>query len=374
MSRSQRVSSSTRVRSRIASGRARPKLMSTITSVPPHSGSASGWAALASSASSQLAGCRNSIRAGYSPSAGRGRILSRQPHCMQRCGPALDQGPDHRKPLLDGAAARRAVARDEHMPDLRTVHLHVLDALVERGLRSRRARPRSRRTRPVRRVRAGPRPPRSRPRRLPRSTSARASRPRRPVSPGAAKPLAPATVSLGAGGARRRRHVEARDLARPAPGSSPSARRPRPRRSRPRPALRRPARAHPCRPSSRSRTRTRPRHRSRRRRRCPDRGRTRRRRRAPARRHPPPRRRRRAAHAARRPSEGVRVAASGPAPDDDPSLPHRGPEPAEQPCGPIELPVRAALDSATRLVGVAQLVELRVVVPAAAGSSPVAHP
>ncbi len=35
---------------------------------------------------------------------------------------------------------------------------------------------------------------------------------------------------------------------------------------------------------------------------------------------------------------------------------------------------RAALDSATRLVGVAQLVELRVVVPAVAGSNPVAHP
>ena len=62
LSVSQRVRSSTRVRSRIVSGRARPKLMSTITSVPPHSGSASGWAALASSASSQLAGCRSSIR------------------------------------------------------------------------------------------------------------------------------------------------------------------------------------------------------------------------------------------------------------------------------------------------------------------------
>ena len=64
-SRSQRVSSRTRVRSSIASGRARPKFISTITSVPPHTGNASGWAALASSASAQLAGCRNSIRAGY---------------------------------------------------------------------------------------------------------------------------------------------------------------------------------------------------------------------------------------------------------------------------------------------------------------------
>ena len=54
-------SSSTRVRSRIASGRARPKFSSTITSVPPHSGIASGCAALASSASSQVAGCSSSI-------------------------------------------------------------------------------------------------------------------------------------------------------------------------------------------------------------------------------------------------------------------------------------------------------------------------
>ncbi len=55
------VSSATRVRSRIVGGRERSKFSSTITSVPPLIGSASGCAAFAASASSQVAGCSSSI-------------------------------------------------------------------------------------------------------------------------------------------------------------------------------------------------------------------------------------------------------------------------------------------------------------------------
>src|SRR5665213_2854860 len=51
--------------------------------------------------------------------------------------------------------------------------------------------------------------------------------------------------------------------------------------------------------------------------------------------------------------------------------PSIGPLPRGRPGPP---PVATALLDWVRLVGVAQLVELRVVVPAVAGSNPVAHP
>jgi len=90
------------------------------------------------------------------------------------------------------------------------------------------------------------------------------------------------------------------------------------------------------------------------------------------------------------------MAASWPTPDDDLNPRRGGPGPEAQPCGPTGYPNAdrqprdatragrprrqtdvwaplAPLDWRRTLVGVAQLVELRVVVPAVAGSNPVAH-
>src|SRR4051812_39921337 len=44
-----------------SAGRRCPKLMPTMTSVPPATATASGWAAFASSASAQVVGCRKSM-------------------------------------------------------------------------------------------------------------------------------------------------------------------------------------------------------------------------------------------------------------------------------------------------------------------------